>query len=331
MSFWKKYRKLHIWLAVDLTVLGLYLALRQNQQLMNSFADHVTTLLKAALGRLCALTSLSIMEILYALAAVGAVAYTVWSVIAVVKARGHRGRRVYSALLGAADGILTVYVLFCLMWGVNYWTDSFQDRSGITAQPVAAEDLKNVTAYFAERLSELFPFLEFPDTGVKAVRCSRIMSVMGFTGVYFACVGESNVNVDSPACLLPSTIAHELAHQRGVAWEQECNFLGVLASVTSGMPDYIYSGWLLGFIHLGNALYETDPEAYWAIRGTLPAAVEADLRDNSAYWDQFRDNVVEKVSDTVYDAALKSYGDANGMKSYSMVVELLVAYYKDLV
>ena len=199
MSFWKKYRKLHIWLAVDLAVLGLYLALRQNRQLMNSFADHVTTPLKAALGRLCALTSLSIMEILYALAAVGTVAYTVWSVSAVVKARSHRGRRVYSALLGAADGILTVYVLFCLMWGVNYWTDSFQDRSGITAQPVAAEDLKNVTAYFAERLSEtadtvprdengvyavpkeqilsesrsvyggvteLFPFLEFPDTGV---------------------------------------------------------------------------------------------------------------------------------------------------------------------
>ena len=364
MSFWKKYRKLHIWLAVDLTVLGLYLALRQNQQLMNSFADHVTTPLKAALGRLCALTSLSIMEILYALAAVGAVAYTVWSVIAVVKARGHRGRRVYSALLGAADGILTVYVLFCLMWGVNYWTDSFQDRAGITAQPVTETELEAVTRYFAEQLTaaadsvprdenglyavpkvqileestavyggvtELYPFLRFRDTGVKAVRSSRLMSIMGFTGVYFSCIGESNVNVDSPACLLPSTIAHELAHQRGVAWEQECNFLGVLASVTSGMPDYIYSGWLLGFIHLGNALYETDPEAYWAIRGTLPAAVEADLRDNSAYWDQFRDNVVEKVSDTVYDTALKSYGDANGMKSYSMVVELLVAYYKDLV
>ena len=166
MSFWKKCRKLHIWLAVDLAVLGLYLALRQNRQLMNSFADHVTTLLKAALGRLCALTSLSVMEILYALAAVGAVAYTVWSVIAVVKARGHRGRRVYSALLGAADGILTVYVLFCLMWGVNYWTDSFQDRSGITAQPVAAEDLKNVTAYFAERLSETADTVPRDENGV---------------------------------------------------------------------------------------------------------------------------------------------------------------------
>lgn len=176
MSFWKKYRKLHIWLAVDLTVLGLYLALRQNQQLMNSFADHVTTPLKAALGRLCALTSLSIMEILYALAAVGAVAYTVWSVIAVVKARGHRGRRVYSALLGAADGILTVYVLFCLMWGVNYWTDSFQDRSGITAQPVAAEDLKNVTAYFAERLSETADTVPRDENGVYAVSKEQILS-----------------------------------------------------------------------------------------------------------------------------------------------------------
>lgn len=362
MKFWKNHKKLHIWLGADLAVLGLYLALRHDRGLMNGFADRITTPLKGALGRLCALTSLSVMELLYVLAGAAALVYVVGSVIAVVKARGRRGQRAYGALLLAADVCLTVYALFCLMWGVNYWTDSFQDRSGITAQPVAAEDLEAVTAYFAQQLAdtadsvprdengvyavskeqilaestavyggvtEQFPFLDFRDTGVKAVRCSRFMSIMGFTGVYFACIGESNVNVDSPACLLPSTVAHELAHQRGIAWEQECNFLGVLASVTSGMPDYVYSGWLLGFIHLGNALYETDPEAYWAIRNALPETVSADLRDNNAYWDQFRDNVVEKVSDTVYDAALKSYGDANGMKSYSMVVELLVAYYKD--
>ena len=362
MKFWKNHKKLHIWLGADLAVLGLYLALRHDRGLMNGFTDHITTPLKGALGRLCALTSLSVMELLYVLAGAAALVYVVGSVIAVVKARGRRGQRAYGALLLAADVCLTVYALFCLMWGVNYWTDSFQDRSGITAQPVAAEDLEAVTAYFAQQLAdtadsvprdenggyavpkeqilaesrlvyggvtEQFPFLDFRDTGVKAVGCSRFMSIMGFTGVYFACIGESNVNVDSPACLLPSTVAHELAHQRGIAWEQECNFLGVLASVTSGMPDYVYSGWLLGFIHLGNALYETDPEAYWAIRNALPETVSADLRDNNAYWDQFRDNVVEKVSDTVYDAALKSYGDANGMKSYSMVVELLVAYYKD--
>ena len=360
MSFWKKHRKLHIWLAVDLAVLGLYLALRQNRQLMNSFADHVTTPLKAALGRLCALTSLSVMEgFIYPGGGGGCGLYRL-----VCDRRGegqgppgtagiqrpfgrsgryfdslrpvlsHVGRELldrqfsgpfrHHSPAGGRGGSEKRDRLF------RETADTVpRDENGVYAVP--KEQILSESRSVYGGVTELFPFLEFPDTGVKAVRCSRFMSVMGFTGMYFACMGESNVNVDSPACLLPSTIAHELAHQRGVAWEQECNFLGVLASVTSGMPDYIYSGWLLGFIHLGNALYETDPEAYWAIRGTLPAAVEADLRDNSAYWDQFRDNVVEKVSDTVYDAALKSYGDANGMKSYSMVVELLVAYYKDLI
>lgn len=362
MKLFLHHKKLYLWLAADLALLGLYLALRQSRPLMNALTARVTAPLKAALGRLCAMTDVSVMECLYVLAAAAAVAYVIWSVIAVHRARGRRLRRAYSALLGAVDICLTVYVLFCLMWGVNFWTDSFRDRAGLTGGPVAEEDLRAVTEYFAEQLAASadavprdengvfavptaqilaesrdiyggvtaeFPFLDFPDTGVKAVRCSRFMSLMGFTGVYFACLGESNVNVDSPACLLPSTIAHELAHQRGVAWEQECNFLGVLASTTCGKADYVYSGWLLGFIHLGNALYDTDPEAYWAIRDALPDTVRADLRDNNAYWDRFRDNVVEKVSDTVYDAALKSYGDANGMRSYSMVVELLVEYYRD--
>ena len=79
---------------------------------------------------------------------------------------------------------------------------------------------------------DLFPFLEFEDRAPKRMFFSRVMSAMNFTGVYFAFTGESNINVDAPACLIPSTIAHELSHQRGIASEQECNFLAVLASTT---------------------------------------------------------------------------------------------------
>ena len=156
---------------------------------------------------------------------------------------------------------------------------------------------------------------------------SRFMSIIDFTGVYCAFTGESNVNVDSPACLLPATVAHELAHQRGFASEQECNFLAVLAATTSGEPAYEYAGWLMGYIHLGNALYRADPETYWAIRDSLPDAVKADLAYNNAYWDQFRDTVIQTVSTTVYDGMLKAYGDERGIQSYGMVVDLLVAYY----
>ena len=63
-------------------------------------------------------------------------------------------------------------------------------------------------------------------------------------GFFFPFTGEANLNVDSPECLLPATIAHELAHVRGVAPEQTANFVAILACDTSGDPLYAYSGYL---------------------------------------------------------------------------------------
>lgn len=361
-AFFLRHKKLHIWLLADLGLLAGFWICRGNRMWMNALADHVTGPLKQAVGRVCYLTDISIMEVLYVLAALFAIVYLVWNIAAVARAKGRRGGRAYSGLLGAACIVLAVYAGFCLLWGVNFWTDSFQDRSGIYAQPVAQEDLLAVTEYFAEQLSQAadrvardengvfavpreeilanspfvydelektFPFLEFDDVGVKAMYFSRLMSMIDFTGFYCPWTGESNVNVDSPACLLPSTAAHELAHQRGFASEQECNFLAVLASTTSGDAAYAYAGWLMGYIHLGNALYRVDPETYWDIRNSLPDTVKADLACNNAYWDQFRDTVAQQAANKVYDGILKAYGDERGIQSYGTVVDLLVAYYRD--
>ena len=71
------------------------------------------------------------------------------------------------------------------------------------------------------------------------------MSAMNFTGFYFPFTGESNVNMDSPAMLLASTCAHELAHQRGIASEQQCNFLAVLACTRCDNANYNYDHYLL--------------------------------------------------------------------------------------
>ena len=67
---------------------------------------------------------------------------------------------------------------------------------------------------------------------------SRLFSRMNFTGFYTPFTGESNLNIDSPACLLPANISHELAHQRGIASEQECNFLAILAATTCDNATY---------------------------------------------------------------------------------------------
>ena len=359
--FFLPYKKLHIWLLSALGVLLVLRLCRGNRAWMNALAEHVTVPLRRGLGELCYRVDFSVMEVLYVLAVLLSLGYLTWSIIAVVRARGRRRQRAYGAVLGALCACVTVGTLFFFLWGLSFWTDSFQDKSGICAQPVAPEDLKSVTAYFAERtalsagdvprdetgrfavswkeiladsphvydaLEEEFPFLAFEDKGVKPMFFSRLMSRMDFTGFYCAYTGESNVNIDSPACLLPSTVTHELAHQRGIASEQECNFLAVLAATASGNSAYVYSGWLMGYIYLGNALYSLDPDAYWAIRETLPETVQADLAHNNAYWAQFRNSAAKKVSSKVYDSMLKAYGDERGIQSYGTVVDLLVAYYK---
>ena len=363
MKLLKTYQKLHIWLLADLGLLAAYWLCRGNRAWMNALAAHVTAPLRRAIGRICYRVDFSVAEALCVLLVVLAATYVVWSVIAVIRRRGHGAlQRAYGAVLGAVCAALTIYVGFCFLLGIDSYADGFQEKSGLYAQPVALEDLQAVTAYFARQvaqtapgvardedgvfaedrrailensvraydaLEEEYPFLAFDDTGVKLVYFSRFLSALDFTGIYCPFTGESNVNVDSPASMLPATAAHELAHQRGITSEQECNFLAILASTTCGDEVYAYSGWLSGYIYLGNALYRVDPEAYWAIRSALPETVQADLRYQNEYWDQFEDKAAQKVSNRVYDSFLKGYGQELGLQSYGTVVDLLVTYYKD--
>ena len=165
-----------------------------------------------------------------------------------------------------------------------------------------------------------------PDQQPKGIFLSKIMSAMNFTGFYFPFTGESNVNMDSPAMLLASTCAHELAHQRGIASEQQCNFLAVLACTRCDNTNYNYAGWLLGYIHLSNALYHADRDAWQEVRDRLPDEVLADLRANSAYWAQYK-GLTATVTQSLNDRMIKSYGDSLGTQSYGAVVDLLVKYY----
>jgi len=361
-AFFRKYQTLHIWLLADLALLALWAAGRHCRPAMNALQTYVTGPLRAAIGRVCFLVEFSVMEVLVVLLALWGVVYLVRAVVLVRRERGGRRSRLYRCVLFVLCVSLTICDGFCLLWGVNYWTDTFQEKSGIYARPVAPEELLNVTVYVArnllaaseevardengvfavpreeilaaapdvyDNLEAEMPFLDFEDTGVKPMGFSRVFSAMDFTGFYCPYTGEPNVNVDSPACMLPSTAAHEMAHQRGIASEQECNFLAVLASTTSDHPAYRYSGWLKAYIHVGNALYAVAPDICWAIRDQLPDGVKADLAYNTAYWDQFRDTAVQKASTTAYDHLLKAYGDERGIQSYGTVVDMLVAYYQE--
>lgn len=357
-AFLWRHRRVHIWLMGVLALFGVYWYGISSRQAANAVSA-VTQAMKDGYAGLWYLFPFSVVEWLYAAFILGVMA---WLAVLFHRLRTGKGRRrdiAYGGILGLACLFLTTYGFYCVTWGVNYYASGFQEKSGIYAQPVTVEELERVAVYFAgelektagqverdengvfavprdeifgystqvyDNISRDFPFLARRDREPKKMVFSRLFSAMNFTGFYSPYTGESNLNVDSPACLLPANITHELAHQRGIASEQECNFLAIAASTASDHAAYRYSGYLMGYIQLSNALYRADRGRWEAVRGLLPETVLADLRYHSAYWAQF-DGLTAKVSTTIYDNALKSYGQADGIQSYGTVVDLLVAYY----
>mgnify|MGYP004530000929 CR=1 FL=1 len=357
--FFLKYRYLHSWLLAEVGILMAFFFLRQNRTAMNFLTQKITNPLRYGIGELCEHVPFSVAEVLYVIFFLSLLAFLIFGIREIVRSREKRGT-VYRLCMGLIVALAGIYAAFCLLWGANYYADGFCEKSGLADEPVHVESLYRVTKYFAAQanayaqrvermdgavdasaeeilsyapeiysaLYDEFPFLEMEDSVPKAMIFSRIMSMMGFTGLYFPFTGESNINVDFPVTTMPTTVAHELAHRRGIASEQECNFVGILAAIKTENVLYRYSGWLSGYQYLASALYKASPELWREVYAVLSDTVIADLRVSSAYWAQF-EGPVEKVSNQIYDGFLKSYGNTLGVKSYGACVDLLVAYFEE--
>jgi hypothetical protein len=160
---------------------------------------------------------------------------------------------------------------------------------------------------------------------VKPVLLSEPWTYTHIAGVYTYFTGESNINVNFPDYTLPYTAAHEMAHQRGIAREDEANFVAFLVCAASD-DDYIrYSGYLNLYEYVSNALYRADKDAYSEVRAELDPVARMEMSAYSKFFDKYRENVAATVTETVNNTYLTIQGTP-GTKSYGMVVDLAVAY-----
>ncbi len=348
----------HVLLALSVVIIVLYFALRGNSAIMAAVCNGFVRPYHRIVATLCSYVPVSVAELLYAALIIWAIVYLVRAIYLLIKRDG-RLQRLYMTVITLAAAACGFYAGFCLFWGVYYTSSSFVSDSGIETREYSVEELSAATNYFASIANEygqlvqrdddgnfavplndifqrasglydnaekIFPTLEWPDLVAKPFLMSKLLSLINFTGFFFPYTGEANINVDSPACLIPSTIAHELAHQRGTAAEDEANFVGIFASLESGDEVYTYSASLLAYIHLGNALHGADYDAWVEVYYSLSDEVRGDLISNNQYWDQY-DTKVSNASDAVYTGFLHSYGEERGLQSYGACIDLLIAYY----
>ena len=354
-----KSRKLLKYIAaaiLPLALLCVFYVLSSNREVMNSVQDKFSTPALRFLGKTFSAVNLSVLELFITFALIAAVVFVFRLIFSLLSLR----RAKILILLRFALILITILAWiwngYCWLWNSGYYADRFCDKAGITLNGITAQDLYDAAEFFLDGanalstqvsrdengiftgdfetfaakydtlyapLEEEYPFLLGPLTKPKSVYFSKIMSYMGYTGLFFPFSGETYINTHQPAWDIPNTIAHEIAHQKGIHFESEANFLGITACILSDDVSYRYSGFVSGFIHLSNALYTASPEDCRALWENLSPELKADIIYNSEYW-QTKEGTLNDASDAVYTTFLKVNMQPSGLNSYGECVDLIV-------
>ena len=255
-----------------------------------------------------------------------------------------------------------LYSCFYILWGFNWKRQMVGKSLGYNMQEVYEneEELKELCKELATEINKLRPLVKENENGVmqindsdskllerayigynrlskkyelfsgiygnpKYLLSSKFYCYMKITGVFIPYTFEANVNKYTPDCSKPSTVLHEMAHQRGFTNEEEANFIAFLACREHKDIDYRYSGYYMAFIYSMNQLYSYNSDAYWEIYSIVCDGYKRDSAASNEFWKQFDNDTVEKVAESTNDSYIKANGDEDGVHSYGRVVNLLLA------
>lgn len=159
----------------------------------------------------------------------------------------------------------------------------------------------------------------------KPVYSSEVLTRLGISGVYFPFTAEPNYNADIPDFQLPFSIAHEMAHQRGVARESEANFVAYVVCVNSRDPFVRYSGYRNGLGVLSE-LYRVEPEKARELVKQLGAGYREDSKRAAQFWAKAA-GAAGALSQRVNDLYLRANRVKAGVADYSNSTTLIIAYH----
>ena len=307
------------------------------------------------LGAVAVRVPFSLAEAMVLCAALALVA----AAAAVARSEPNRTRRLASAALTVSAVVAWAYLAFLGLWGLNYQREPVASSLGLRVAPSApgelaaaaeelaaladrlrgsvAEDAAGVTRLSRGRAEVMaraglgfdaaaaqWPVLAGSAPAVKAARLSPILARLGISGIFVPFTGEPHVNVTLPDWTLPFTSAHEVAHQRGFAREDEANYLAFLSGMNHPDPEARYSVAMEASIYALGALRRVDASAAALIEARRGAGARRDLAVLEEWRARYLGRAAE-VNQRVNDAYLRSQGQSDGVQSYGRMVDLLLA------
>ncbi len=262
--------------------------------------------------------------------------------------------------LATLNTLLLLYIAFKLLWGLNYSRPRINTTLNISDKPYQKEQLLKLATYFQHQLTVLDrdsanhktynsqqlesiatkayrdlakqnSFFNYRFAAVKPVINPWLVSKTGIEGYYNPLSGEANINQILPYFVLPFVTCHEIAHQVGVAKEDEANLVGYLTAVHSKDKLFQYSAYYNMFRYVLFEIRLKYPEDYNQIIEKIPASILYKFKLEREFWAQYNGAMSVYMGKT-FDKILKLNNQKKGIKSYQDIVLWLVNYHqKELV
>ena len=336
----RKYRFYLMSVALFVVILGLRWWAREFPLVfLRLYTNGINKWMIQGMSRFFGLLGFSVFEVLILLLLITGT-YLLW-------------RYKWRGIVACVGGLVFVYSAFMLMWGLNYerppvsldFDLNIRDpqASDLQALYLKLIDLANVTRgevsesekgiFVASSTEDVSPGYDIlmsrygvfgGDYGrYKEVASSRIMSWARIAGIYGVFTGEPNVNSNIPDVARLFTITHESAHQRGVAHEDETNFVAFMACVLHPDVDYRYSGYFNALLYVREALID-EGEFMW-VRWQdqfIDDGVVRDFNNLSKFWEE-RESWLSGVARSSSDVFMNFHQTSE----YVRVVDFLVAYF----
>ncbi len=249
-------------------------------------------------------------------------------------ALGHSVIRSFSSL-----GI--AYILFFVGWGGNYYKPSLSKFWQLSHTQNDAE-LFLYDSAIIQRLNALAPFyhgLSFQESDNRAQKYYKLytdsktrmhglnakssifgnmMEYFRIQGYYNPFTGEAQVNRYLPAFMLPFVVSHELAHQSGIAAEDDANLLAYAVGSASRDTEFLYSANFNIWLYTQWRVQMADSAKAKELKKQLNPLTMAHLDTLRAMRKKYLSDVSD-YSAALYDGYLRLHNQKDGIHSYNNV------------
>ena len=189
------------------------------------------------------------------------------------------------------------------------------DENGEVKTEMSLEDISNevIKAY---SIIEGNDYYASYFGGVKPMLSSFIYREFQITGVTYSPLMEANINTLNTQSNLPLTIAHELAHTKGVMREDDANQLAFYVCLNSEHPYLRYSAYVSYYYQLAamvTSYYLTEEEMAYVT--PIDATLNKTRRYVYEYWQSH--DLLGDIGEFFNDLYIKMSGVKEGTISYS--------------